>query len=123
MSRDDSSANRGVWDTSHQISIPSLNHEADGLQISQFLNALTGMREVKISTSDQKVHVTYDQKQTNFQQIQEKLEEIGFPISGSWWSRRKADWFQYLDTNARANANEPTPPCCSNPKGLNTGKK
>ncbi|MEJ1354601.1 MAG: cation transporter [Candidatus Sedimenticola sp. (ex Thyasira tokunagai)] len=123
MNRDQMSANHGAWDASHWINIPSLNHEADGLQIDHILKALSGVHEVNVSISTRKIYIIYDQTQTDFQQIQEKLEEIGFPASNSWWSRKKADWFQYLDTNARANANAPTPPCCSNPKGLNTGKK
>ncbi|MEJ1298035.1 MAG: cation transporter [Candidatus Sedimenticola sp. (ex Thyasira tokunagai)] len=123
MNRDQMSANHGAWDTGHWINIPSLNHEADGLQIDRILKALSGVHEVNVSISTRKIYIIYDQTQTDFQKIQEKLEEIGFPASNSWWSRKKADWFQYLDTNARANANAPTPPCCSNPKGLNTGKK
>ncbi|MES9906148.1 MAG: heavy-metal-associated domain-containing protein [Sedimenticola sp.] len=123
MSRDHMSANHGVLDASHRINIPSLNHEADGQQIDRILKAVSGVHEVNISISTRKIYITYNQMQTDFEQIQEKLEEIGFPASSSWWSRKKADWFQYLDTNARANANAPTPPCCSNPKGLDKGKK
>ncbi|MES9856735.1 MAG: heavy metal-associated domain-containing protein [Sedimenticola sp.] len=123
MSHDHLSQKHGVWDTCHRISIPSINHEADGMQIERHLKSLTGVKKVTVSVSTRQIHIAYDQTHTDFDQIQEKLEEIGFPSSDDWWSRKKAAWFQYLDTNARTNAKTPPAPCCGDPKGLNRGRK
>lgn len=121
MSREDLVRMRGAWDTRHWISIPSLNHEADAIQVERHLKPLPGVSLLQIDLASRRIRITYDQTMTCFDQILETLEEIGFPASDGWWSKKKATWFQYLDTNARQNANAPAPPCCSNPKGLDTG--
>ncbi|PLX61818.1 heavy-metal-associated domain-containing protein [Sedimenticola selenatireducens] len=118
MSRDQFIKMRGVWDTRHWIAVPGLSHEADGLLLEQSLSALDGIRLVQIVPGRRRIRVTYDQTRIDFRQILERLESIGFPASDSWWSVRKAGWFQYLDRNARENAHAPEPPCCSNPKGI-----
>jgi hypothetical protein len=118
MSRDQFIKMRGAWDTRHWITVPGLSHEADGLQLEHSLAQLDGMQRVQTIPGKRRIRVTYDQTRVDFQQILERMESIGFPASDSWWSLRKAEWFQYLDRNARENANAPEPPCCSNPKGI-----
>lgn len=118
MSRDQFIKMRGAWDTRHWISVPALSHQADALQLEASLAALQGMTRVIAYPNKQKIRVTYDQTQLDYQQILERLASIGFPAAAGWWSLRKADWFQYLDQTARENARAPEPPCCSNPKGI-----
>ncbi|MET0048326.1 MAG: heavy-metal-associated domain-containing protein [Sedimenticola sp.] len=123
MSRDDFIRMRGAWDTRHWIRIPSLSHEADGVRITQYLKQMDGVRQIEVLQKLRKIRVTYDQTKVDYESIKEQLEKNGFPISDSWWSRRKGKWFQYLDFNAKVNANASSPPCCSNPRGLNTGNR
>ncbi|WP_428609679.1 heavy-metal-associated domain-containing protein [Sedimenticola sp.] len=122
MSRDQFIKMRGAWDTRHWIKVPGLSHAADALQLEQCLTELDGVQRVQIVPDRRRIRVTYDQTQTDYQTILERLAAIGFPASESWWSARKATWFQYLDRNARDNAQAPEPPCCSNPKGISAGK-
>jgi hypothetical protein len=35
------------------------------------------------------------------------------PPLSNWWTRLKASWYQYTDTNARDNANAPPAACCN----------
>ncbi|MCW8891019.1 MAG: hypothetical protein OQL20_10200 [Sedimenticola sp.] len=121
MSRDQFIKMRGAWDTRHWISVPGLRHPADALQLETALEALPGMNRVVTYPEKQKIRVTYDQTQLDYDQITEQLALTGFPTSTGWWSQRKADWFQYLDQTAKENAGAPAPPCCSNPRGINRG--
>ena len=108
----------GAWDVRHWIRIPALRHEADGNAIVAELGKLQGIRRVKAYVVRKKIRVLYDQTKVDFHLIKNQLEQVGFPMADSWWWRQKEKWFQYLDTNARDNANAPPPPCCSNPKGI-----
>ncbi len=122
MSRNQFIRTRGAWDARHWISVPGLSHEADGLRLEQALSELAGVQQIQIAPGSRRIRVTYDQTRVDFQQILERIAAVGFPASESWWSVRKAAWFQYLDRNARENANAPEPPCCSNPKGITHGR-
>ena len=123
MARESCIRMRGVWDARHWIRIPGLSHEADVEAIERGLGDLPGIRKVLGYPNRRKIRVTYDQTATNFAAVMERLEEIGFPPASDWWSRKKAKWFDYMDHNARENANAPAPPCCSNPKGLNSSRR
>lgn len=123
MSRDHFIKMRGAWDTRHWIAIPALSHEADGLQVEEHLKKQLGVSHVQIFMTTKQIRVTYDQTVIDYDQILEHLGQIGFEASNSWWSTKKATWFQYLDINARESASAPSPPCCNNPKGLNQQNK
>ncbi len=121
MSRDNFIKMHGAWDTRHWISIPGFTHEADGLQIETHLLQLVGVQMVETNLDSKCIRVTYDQTRTHFYEILSCLRDIGFEANQSWWWRKKATWFQYLDNNAKANANAPEPICCSDPKEI-TGR-
>jgi len=125
MSRDQFISTRGAWDTRHWISVPGLVHEADGLCLKQLLGEVAGVGEVECDPASHRVRITYDQTRIDYDTLLQHLATQGFPASDSWWSRHKGVWFQYLDRNARENANAPEPPCCSNPRGIagNRGRK
>lgn len=118
MSRDQFIRMRGAWDTRHWISVPGLVHEADGLSIQERLGEVGGIRGVEFSPKKHRLRITYDQTRIDYDTLLQHLGALGFPASDSWWSRQKGIWFQYLDRNARENANAPEPPCCSNPRGI-----
>lgn len=122
MSRDQFIKMRGAWDTRHWISVPALNHEADGIQLEKSVAELAGVSRVIAYPQRKKIRVTYDQTQLNYTQILERLESIGFPASMGWWAMRKAVWFHYLDQTAKDNACAPDPPCCSSPKVMGSGQ-
>lgn len=113
----------GTWESTHKILIPSIVHEADGFQIEKHLQEIDGIITVKIYPKRKAIKVRYNQLLIDFRGLLEKLEEIGFPSSNSWWNRTRAAWFQSLDSNAKTNANLPPPQCCSSPKGLTKNKK
>lgn len=112
-----------AWDIRHWIRIPALNHQADAITINNALAKLPGILQVQVYLERKKIRVEYDQTKVDFLLLKNQLEAVGFPLSDSWWWRRKWSWFQYLDVNARENANAPAPPCCSNPKGINAASR
>ncbi|MCW8907399.1 MAG: heavy-metal-associated domain-containing protein [Sedimenticola sp.] len=125
MSRDQFIRMRGAWDTRHWINVPGLAHEADGMKLREQLGEITGVGGVECYPAKRRVRITYDQTRVDYHTLLQNLEALGFPASGGWWARQKGAWFQYLDRNARENANVPEPPCCSNPRGIsgNRGRK
>ncbi len=123
MSRDEFIKMRGAWDTRHWIQVPALKQDTDVIRVEAALKKLSGVSVIKFYPEKRKVRITYDQTKIDFRNILRQLEEAGFPASAGWWSRLKADWFQYLDQNARENANAPEPPCCSNPRGIGGGRE
>ena len=122
MSREQFIRMRGAWDTRHWIKVPALSHDADGLQVQQHLAEIDGVGEVECHPGKRRIRVTYDQTRTDYDSLLQQLEVLGFPAANDWWSRQKGAWFQYLDRNARENANAPEPPCCSNPRGISGGR-
>ena len=118
MSRDHFIKMRGAWDTRHWISIPGLAHEADEMQIENHLRQIIGVQKVEAKLHKKQIRITYDQTQTHFEQLLNCLRDIGFEANQNWWWRKKAAWFQYLDTNAKTNANAPAAVCCNDPKEI-----
>lgn len=118
MSRDQLIRMRGAWDARHWIKVPALSHDADGLQVQSHLAEINGVGEVEYYPGKHRIRVTYDQTRIDYDSLLQQLEAHGFPAANDWWSRQKGAWFQYLDRNARENANAPEPPCCSNPRGI-----
>jgi hypothetical protein len=84
---------------------------------------MSGVRGASADLEHQRVTVVYDATKSSYQELLAALEEIGFPVADNWWARFKANHYQYLDTNARDNANAPPPPCCSNPKGISHSRR
>lgn len=125
MSKDQFVRTRGAWDTRHWIGVPGMVHEADAQRLCEYLEALNGVSGVSCDTGSQRIRVTYDQTRLDYDTLLQQLEAFGFPAADGWWARQKGTWFQYLDRNARENANAPEPPCCSNPRGIagNRGRK
>ncbi len=106
---------RGIWDTCRWISIPNLQSEDQERQVITPLESVAGICQVLAYANKSKLYVMYDQEITDFQSILTMLKKLDFPASNSWWSVKKADWYQYLDKNARHNAITPVTQssCCS----------
>jgi copper chaperone CopZ len=115
MNMQDSMRPVGTWEVRRRIKIPALVHAADAMAVERVVSALSGVRKVAADVDKQEVVVRYDASQSAYQMIVEVLENIGFPPLDNWWSRFKGNWFQYSDTNARDNANAPSPACCNKP--------
>jgi hypothetical protein len=91
-------------------------HQWDTRTITERLASISGVRGITADIERYRVTVVYDITQSNYHEMLAALEEIGHPAANNWWARSKANYFQYLDTNGRENANAPAAPCCSNPK-------
>ena len=114
---------QGTWEVKRRITLPGMVHELDTRVIAQHLRGISGVRGTSADIERHCVTVVYDVTQSSFLEMLEALEEIGFPAADNRWARFKANLFQYLDTNARDNANAPAAPCCSNPKGISQPKR
>jgi len=109
---------QGAWEVKRRISVPGMVHQWDTRTITERLARISGLRGATTDINRHRVTVVYDITQSNFHEMLEALEEIGFPASSTWWARSKANYFLYLDTNGRENATAPAAPCCSNPNGI-----
>ena len=105
----------GTWEVRRKIKIPALGHAADSMFIERTLQVLDGVRRVRADEIRHRIDIRYDATETDYQALLTALENAGFPPLDNWWSRRKSNWFEYLDTNARESANAPSRACCNKP--------
>ncbi len=113
----------GAWEVKRRLSIPGLTHQADADKLEQVFSAIGGLKGVAADPVKHRVVVVYDVTKTDYRTLCRILEEQGFPPTNGLWSRMLGNWYQYLDTTGRENAHVPEPPCCSNPRGINSGGK
>ncbi|MEN8132495.1 MAG: heavy metal-associated domain-containing protein [Pseudomonadota bacterium] len=113
MKRQDSLRPAGAWEVRRRIKIPALVHAADAIAIERALEELSGVRKAAADVDNHQVIVRYNIIRTDYQAVVEILESAGFSPLNNWWSRYKAGWFQYVDTNGRDNANMPPSHCCN----------
>ncbi len=105
----------GVWEVRRTIKIPALGHAADARAVERALGQLPGVRRMATDVEKRQVVVRYDATGLDYRSIGRALEEVGFPPLDNWWSRFKANWFQFSDTNARDNAGARPSACCNKP--------
>lgn len=113
----------GTWDVRRRLPLPGLRHAADGMKLEQVLQKVEGVKGVIADTGKHSLLVAYDVTRTDYRSLCGLLEGEGFPVKDNWLARIRGNWYQYLDTTGRDNAHVPEPPCCSNPKGINSGGK
>lgn len=106
---------RGVWDVRRKITIPSLDAASDVAGITASLESLDGVRHVAVELDKKRMNVVYDASQVDYRAIVSLLSESGYSPLDSWWSNLRARIYQFTDSNARENANTPSPPCCNKP--------
>ncbi len=98
--------------------------ETQAKQAVEVIGALEGVSAV-VATGRRRsgLRVTYDASRIGFGALRKALQEAGLtPVSGPW-SRLRAAWFNYLDTNARANAGTSGGSCCSSPSDVYASRK
>jgi hypothetical protein len=103
-----------TWDVIRTIRIPALVSTADCVEVERALHSESGVRGVATDASKCQVIVIYDANQTAYRTIIEALHRSGFPPPENYWNRIKQNWYEFVDTNAKAN----TPPsgCCNRPQ-------
>jgi len=101
------------WEARRWIKIPALIHDADGAVIERALGEIAGVHRIGINLSKKRLIVEYDASKLSYQAIADVLEKTGFPPSNNWWSRIKAGWYEYADSNSRENAKVPPSACCN----------
>ena len=97
------------------IEIPALAGDTDVVMVEQAVNALPGVANVTADIARHRLMVQYDAAQLNYQSIIQALNSVGFPPSHDWRSRIRGSTYQFMDANARDNANAPPPACCNKP--------
>ena len=105
----------GVWDVRRRINISTLVHAEEAIAVERTIGALPGVCKVSADVEKQRITLRYDASQIDYQAILDALENTGFPPINSWWSQIKCGWFQFVDTNARANAKAAPAACCNKP--------
>lgn len=111
-------SSQGDWVVKRRFTLPTMAQESDTRVIAERLGRMPGVRGMSTDIERQRLTVAYDFIQTDCRTVLAALEEIGFPVADNRWARFKTNWYQYIDTNGRDNANAPAAPCCSNPKGI-----
>jgi hypothetical protein len=87
------------------------------------LASLEGMLIVKAIRGPGRLRLRYDAARLGFGQIVAALEEIGCPLSKTWWSGIKTSWYSFLDDNARVNSGSRPSSCCSNPRDIYAARR
>ncbi|MGV6826421.1 MAG: heavy-metal-associated domain-containing protein [bacterium] len=112
------SAVSNAWEVRRRIKVPSLSSGNQSRMVESVLLAINGVHEVVTNPERYRIMVRYDASQVGFSDIAMALTEMGFTPASDWWSRKKADWFCYMDDNAKSNARHPAGPCCNRaPRG------
>ncbi|MEN8176860.1 MAG: hypothetical protein ABFS23_13930 [Pseudomonadota bacterium] len=104
-----------VWAVRRRIQIPALQSAADAALIKRALAQVPGSCETLADTRKHRILLCYDAARVDYRSIAKALTKAGYPPSSDPWTRMKARWYQYTDTNARDNANAPSAPCCNKP--------
>ena len=98
-----------------RIEIPALSSDADTKMLEEALDALPGIIDRTANISKHHLEVEYDAALMDYQTIMKSVESVGFAPSHGWSSRIRGSLYQFLDSNARDNANAPPPACCNKP--------
>ncbi len=106
---------KDAWQVRRKIQIPALVNEKGAMALEEKLGSLPGVRAVSASALKHQVAVCYDVTETDYLSVLDILENSGFPAADNWWTRRKRDWYEFTETNARENAKAPPPACCNKP--------
>jgi len=97
------------------VKVPGLVHEAGAIIVEAKIGSLPGVRTVVADVKKRRVMVCYDPTRTDYLTVIEALESAGFPSVDNWLSRRKMDWYEFTENNAKENAKAPPPACCNKP--------
>jgi uncharacterized protein YchJ len=115
MGKGYSHKSEGTWDVRRNITIPSLQHEADSRSVRGVVDTLAGVCQAEVELRRHRLKVRYDVTQVDFQMIKAELETAGYPTATGRWLRIKERWYRFIDTNMRENAHAPPPACCNKP--------
>jgi len=108
----------GAWEVKRRFPVPALNHERDEDLIEERIGSLKGVRATQTDINRRRVTVVYDITELSYRDLLAVLEDCGFPVPSTWWSRLKTTWFQGGDEIGRENAHARAAPCCSNPESI-----
>jgi len=97
--------------------------EDQARRLEDALRAIDGVHVVAPEGSRRRLRVAYDTSRVGFGTLSRALTEAGQPPPSSTLVRLRAVWFDYLDTNARANAHAGGGACCSNPSNIYASRK
>jgi len=92
-------------------------------RLEDVLQAIDGVHTVTPQGSRRRLRVSYDASRVGFGTLCRALSEAGQPTADGTLVRLRAAWFDYLDTNARANARAGGGACCSKPPPMYTSRK
>jgi copper chaperone CopZ len=98
-----------------RIEVPALANDAEAKMVEQAVDALPGVANAAADIAKHHLEVEYDAALIDYQAIMKAVESAGFPPAHSWNSRAKASIYQFMDRNARDNAQAPPPACCNKP--------
>lgn len=80
--------------------------------IRDSLLGMEGVQEVSADAGHGKVDVTYDLMQAQFDNIEDKLAEIGHPVHSDLIGRIRHRILHVTEKNERDNLTAPPSPCC-----------
>ncbi len=90
-------------------------HEADAMMVEAKIRSLPGVGAVTADINKHRIVVCYNVTKTDYLTVLGALEDCGFPSVNSWLSRRKRDWYEFTETNAKDNSKAPPAACCNKP--------
>ena len=105
------------------VSVPNIKCEHCEKVLHEHLDGMTGMLDIEVDYNRNTLRLVYDSSKAGFDQIEKTLATIGYPISGTNWSRMKAAMYRFQDENAKSNAHSTARSCCSHPRGIYTKER
>lgn len=81
--------------------------------IERGLGELSGVQEVHADHRRGIVDIIYDLEQLTLDEVERRVENLGYRPDGGFWSKVKRGWFHFTEDNERGNLKAKPSPCCS----------
>jgi len=92
-----------------------MRHPADGVTVERALADIEGVLQVSADCAKRSLAVAYLLTKTDFQSLEQALEDVGFPPATGRWARFISRWYQNLVLTGRENAAASPGACCNKP--------
>lgn len=109
------------------INVENLNCSGCEQTIEEELKKLEGINEVHSDTRQGRIEIVYDILLIQLKDIENKLNELGYPVRYNFINRIKDNFLHFTEENEKGNITAPPMPCCTYPdddlKKIKSGQK
>jgi copper chaperone CopZ len=84
-------------------------------QIEEELSKLEGISEVHYDSQNRRIEIVYDILKIQLKDIENKLNELGYPLHYNFFNRVKDNFLHFTEENEKNNITATPMPCCTYP--------